>query len=66
MEDKWKALGIDAVISPTYLSSAFKIKNGYFLSNLIDYTAFWNTLNFPGGVLPITEVMPGEDQGYED
>jgi len=54
------------VIAPPYLSCAFTLKNGFFVSNMIDYAALWNIMNFPGGTVPITEVLPGEDSGYTD
>lgn len=31
-----------------------------------DYTFIWNSIHYPGGTVPITEVLPGEDQAYED
>lgn len=36
------------------------------MGGLIDYTLFWNTFNFPCGVVPITRVQEGEDLTYED
>jgi hypothetical protein len=31
-----------------------------------DYTAIWNTLHFPAGVVPVTEVLPEEEKVYTD
>jgi len=31
-----------------------------------DYTSIWNILHFPAGVLPVTEVLPEEENVYSD
>ena len=31
-----------------------------------DYTSIWNILHFPAGVLPVTEVLPEEENVYTD
>jgi len=33
---------------------------------ITDYTAIWNTLHFPTGVVPVTEVLPEEENVYTD
>mmetsp|Transcript_44810 Transcript_44810/g.43410 ORF Transcript_44810/g.43410 Transcript_44810/m.43410 type:complete len:121 (+) Transcript_44810:1089-1451(+) len=63
---KWIRLGIEAVVCPPYPSCAFKFHNGPDASGILDNTIIWNLTNFPSGVVPVTEVLPGEDQGYED
>lgn len=35
------------------------------MSMLLDYTLMWNTLHFPSGVVPVTQVLEGEET-YED
>ena len=38
------------------------------MGSLVDYTFIWNTLHYPAGVVPVTEVLPGEDnpEDYKD
>jgi len=36
------------------------------LGLIADYTTIWNTLAYPAGVVPVTEVLPGEDKNYVD
>jgi hypothetical protein len=31
-----------------------------------DYTSIWNILHYPAGVLPVTEVLPEEENVYSD
>jgi hypothetical protein len=65
--ERWQAEKLDAVISPAFFHAAFKasdVKNDIALKP--DYTMLWNVLHYPAGIVPVTEVLPGEDQGYED
>mmetsp|Transcript_10486 Transcript_10486/g.7826 ORF Transcript_10486/g.7826 Transcript_10486/m.7826 type:complete len:112 (-) Transcript_10486:59-394(-) len=66
MQAKWLSLQLDAVICPTSYHCAYKHSNSTLLSSFVDYPSFWNVLNFPAGVVPVTEVLPGEDSGYKD
>ena len=58
-------MGIEAFISPPYHGPAFKGYNAGDLGCLFDYTMIWNVLHYPSGVVPITQVQPGEEV-YED
>jgi Amidase len=65
--ERWQAEKLDAMICPPYYHAAFKVnadKNELALQ--ADYTLFWNVLHYPAGIVPVTEVMKGEDQVYED
>ena len=33
---------------------------------IYDYCLMWNMVNYPAGVVPVTSVLEGEDQVYED
>ena len=32
----------------------------------LDYLNFWSLLHYPVGVVPVTQVLNGEDQVFED
>lgn len=65
--ERWEAEKLDAVISPAYFHAAFKANDkDNKLAFKADYTTFWNVMHYPAGVVPITEVLPEEEQGYED
>ena len=66
MMKKWKDLGIEALICPNYVHVAFKDQNAEIMGLLYDYTFIWNLVNYPAGCVPISEVLPEEEQGYED
>jgi hypothetical protein len=66
MAERIEKEGIEAIISPTYYHSAFKHEDAADLGLIADYTTIWNTLAYPSGVVPVTEVLPGEDQNYVD
>ena len=57
---------LDAVISPAYYHCAFKHEDDADMALNADYTALWNTLHFPAGTVPITEVLKEEENGYAD
>ena len=62
-EERWRAEGLDAMISPVYYHSAYKTKEGRNeLALQADYTQLWNVLSYPAGVVPVTEVLTGEDR----
>jgi Asp-tRNA(Asn)/Glu-tRNA(Gln) amidotransferase A subunit family amidase len=57
------------MISPVYYHSAYKTKEGRNeLALQADYTQLWNVLSYPAGVVPVTEVLEGEDraENYQD
>jgi Asp-tRNA(Asn)/Glu-tRNA(Gln) amidotransferase A subunit family amidase len=66
MNTRWTEEKLDAVISPAYYHCAFKHEDDQDMALIADYTAIWNTLHFPAGVVPVTEVLPGEENGYND
>ena len=57
MAKKWDELGIDALIMPPYLSTAFKVENAEDMGSFLDYIAPWMILHYPCGIIPITEVQ---------
>ena len=59
-------MGISAVICPNYVSCAFKAENSAELGALLIHTLIWSLIHYPCGVVPVTEVLPGEHQKYED
>ena len=36
------------------------------MTKLCDYTFIWNCLNYPAGVVPVTEATAEEETNYED
>jgi Asp-tRNA(Asn)/Glu-tRNA(Gln) amidotransferase A subunit family amidase len=66
MSKKWRDTGIQALICPAYPSCAFKTENADDLSTFADYAFTWSFFKYCSGVVPVTEVLVGEDQEYED
>ena len=63
---RWQVERLDACLSPTYYHAAFKHEDDTDMALNADYTAIWNTLHFPSGVVPVTEVLPEEENVYTD
>lgn len=61
MREFFKKNQIDAILMPIFPSHAYKIKNVVEVGNMLDYSILWNVLHYPCGVVPVTEVQPGED-----
>eukprot|EP00347_Sterkiella_histriomuscorum_P012439 403368569 len=57
---------IDALVVPAYPITAFQAKNAGEVGGFFDYMAIFTITHFPVGVMPITEVLEGEDQRYDD
>ncbi len=66
MINRWKVEKLDACISPAYYHAAYKHDDDKEMGLNADYTAIWNTLHFPAGIVPITEVLPEEEETYSD
>ena len=66
MTKLWSDWGIEAILQPTYVSAAFKIKNAPEMGVFLDYLNFWSLLHYPAGVVPVAKVEPGEDIDYQD
>jgi fatty acid amide hydrolase len=64
--ERWDSMGLDAMISPAYYHSAYKNEDCDDLSFSVDYFILWNVLHYPAGIVPVTEVLEGEDQDYQD
>ena len=60
---KWRAAGIDALISPCSFHSAFKIEHANDLATIHDYYYMFNFIHYPAGVIPVTQVLPEEARG---
>jgi fatty acid amide hydrolase len=56
-----QAEGIDAVLSPAVGMAAIRHGASYDLALMGAYTALYNALGWPAGVVPYTTVRPGEE-----
>ena len=65
-KQRWDNLKLDAVICPTFPHCSYKHAQQKELAFMADYFMLWNVVHYPAGVVPVTEVLPGEDQGYTD
>ena len=57
------------MICPAFFHGAYKsTESSNELALQADYTQLWNVLHYPAGVVPITEVLKGEDnsESYSD
>jgi len=54
------------MICPSNFHCAYKASEAEDLSTLTDYMSIWNLLDYPSGIVPVTEVLEGEDQKYND
>lgn len=66
INQRWQVERLDACLSPSYYHAAFKHEDDSDMALNADYTAIWNTLHFPSGVVPVTEVLPEEENVYTD
>jgi hypothetical protein len=66
MKEKWDDLGIDALICPAHFHSAYRNQECVDLCTVAQYVCMWNPFHYPAGALPITEVLPGEENEYHD
>ncbi|XP_035883378.1 fatty-acid amide hydrolase 1-like [Phyllostomus discolor] len=58
---KWKSLDLDVLLAPS-LDPAFYIGYGSKAIESISYTALYNLLNFPVGVVPVTTVTLQDEE----
>ena len=58
----WKSKNLDAIISPGLALPAVRHGTAHSLYLNACYPLFWNLMNFPTGVLPITKVRSEETQ----
>jgi hypothetical protein len=65
MKQKWQDAGREALVSPAYPSCAFKAENADNAGFTI-YSCIWNIVNYPTGCVPVTVVLPEEENGYTD
>lgn len=68
MKMRWEQHRINALIIPPYPTVAFKAENADEVSGFFDYLAIFTALHYPVGVLPVSEVLSGEDDPnrYQD
>lgn len=66
VKEFWDSQSIEAILQPSYLSCSFKHENSGDMGVFLDYLNIWSLLHYPVGVVPVSNVEPGEDQGYED
>ncbi|CDW76780.1 amidase family protein [Stylonychia lemnae] len=65
---RWEDMKLDAMISPTYPTCAFKFEDQEDIGFSTEYQVLWNVVNFPTGCVPITEVLEDEeaDEAYQE
>lgn len=68
MKERWDEMKLDAMIAPCYPHSAFKHEDSEELAFLVPFYSLWNVLQYPAGVVPVTEVLETEqtEGDYED
>lgn len=54
-QNAWQSQQLDAVICPS-MASASAVKDQMFFTGVPSYTLFYNLLDYPAGVLPVTKV----------
>jgi fatty acid amide hydrolase len=64
--ERWDSEKLDGIISPAYYHCAFKNEDDADMGLNADYASLWNIINYPAGVVPVTEVQKGEDTGFTD
>lgn len=57
----WKAMELDAVVCPSGVMPATYIGHAGGLSSMCCYTAFFNLLDMPAGVVPVTTATAADD-----
>ena len=63
--EKWKKSGISALIMPLWPHCGMKAHNQLEWGQMVEYVAIWNALYYPCGTLPVTKVLPDEEE-YKD
>ncbi|KAL5005500.1 hypothetical protein ScPMuIL_018956 [Solemya velum] len=58
----WKEANIDVLIYPSYACTAFRKGMSDDAIDGLSYTALWNLLNYPVGVVPVTKVTADDVQ----
>jgi len=58
---KWDELELDGLICPAFPHAAFRSSEANDLTFLAHYTQLANVVGYPSGVVPVTEVLAGED-----
>lgn len=59
---KWDELNIDGLICPVYPHAAFRMTEANDLAFMAHYAQLANVVGYPAGVIPVTEVLAGEDK----
>jgi len=65
-QTEWDTLALDAIIVPPTVHCAFKNENQEAFSGENIYTSMFNSLDFPAGIVPVSQVRPEEEVGFED
>jgi len=60
LKKRWESLNIDGIVSPCSYHCSFRSSEAQDLSFVYDYYMFWNLMNCPTGVIPVTEVKEDE------
>ena len=62
---KWRALNLDGVVCPAHVMPALGQGKTAPLSVACSYTAAWNVLNYPAGVVPVTRQTAADEEALE-
>jgi fatty acid amide hydrolase len=68
-KQRWNEMRLDAMVSPVFQHAAFRKEEAEELGFFVPFLSLWNVLNYPAGVVPVTQVEAGEDSadgGYGD
>jgi len=59
---------LDVIIMPVFPGPSFKAVNSQKYTNANTYCSIWNLVEFPAGVIPVTDVLKEESENpkYED
>lgn len=63
---KWRDSGITALVSPLWPHVAPKAVDVGEQGLMGEYSFIWNVTGYPSGVMPVTDVLPSEQEGYTD
>ncbi|CAE1298333.1 FAAH [Acanthosepion pharaonis] len=62
-QNAWQSQQLDAIICPS-MASASAVKDQMFFTGVPSYTLFYNLLDYPAGVLPVTKVTKADSKEH--
>jgi fatty acid amide hydrolase len=60
ISNKWQSKELTALLSPVFPLCALKREHSSSVDQFLEYTAIWNLLGYPCGVMPVTKVTTSE------